>query len=91
MARYIYKYELESLSTTLNLPLGSKVLSVKNQRNRVVLYVEVDGDSEESMLLEKRTFIGVLTGGVVPNIQLQFIDTVLLHNDSFVLHVYEAI
>lgn len=70
----------------LDMPSGAKVLSAVNQRNRLCVYAEVDHSRQKNM----RTFACVETGGPLPKPagRWQFIDTVLLDDGAFVLHVY---
>ena len=72
--------------TVLDLPLNSEILSVKEQFGDICIWVKVDlGEST----LESRKFVIYGTGHKIDKDNLKFIDTVLLFNGSFVLHVFE--
>ena len=87
----IYKYELPtSGSIKIGIPYKSQILSVKNQHNNtLVLYALVDPEEEE---IQQRTFIVATTGGIeVDSGTHQFIDTVMLANGAYVVHVFEKL
>ena len=72
--------------TVLDLPLNSEILSVKEQFGDICIWVKVDlGEST----LESRKIVIYGTGHKIDKDNLKFIDTVLLFNGSFVLHVFE--
>ena len=84
----IYKYTLliTKDETVLDLPLNSEILSVKEQFGDICIWVKVDlGEST----LESRKFVIYGTGHKIDKDNLKFIDTVVLFNGSFVLHVFE--
>ncbi|WP_434006830.1 DUF7352 domain-containing protein [Paenibacillus konkukensis] len=69
----------------LELPLGSQILSVKEQRNEVVLYALVNPDEEI------RETYNILVYGTVHDIEVnisdyEFLDSVLLQSGSLVFH-----
>lgn len=82
----IYKYPLTAGITTVEMPTNSKVLSVMEQHNAVVLYAVVDINSP----VVGRSFYTAMTGFTLPfNINKeQFIGTVALDQGSFVCHVF---
>ena len=85
----IYKYILKHDVNLLALPYKSQILSVKNQHNKIVLYALVDPEEKE---MQKRTFIVATTGGMeVDSGTHQFIDTVMLANGAYVVHVFEKL
>ena len=84
----IYKYTLliTKDETVLDLPLNSEILSVKEQFGDICIWVKVDlGEST----IESRKFVIYGTGHKIDKDNLKFIDTVVLFNGSFVLHVFE--
>ena len=86
MIRKVFKYQLKIQAVQeIELPSHSRVLSVKNQRNSIVLYAEVREDIKETKKI--KVFL-VCTGGKVPSDATLFLDTVLLNNGIYVLHVY---
>lgn len=81
----IQKYEIPTIGhNSISIPEDGRVLSAKNQNNRLVVYVDVD---ENSRVVEWKIDV-LLTGQLSPSKNSQFIDTVLLDNDTFVVHVY---
>lgn len=86
MIRKVFKYQLKiQAEQEIELPSHSRVLSVKNQRNSIVLYAEVREDIKETKKI--KVFL-VCTGDKVPSDATLFLDTVLLNNGIYVLHVY---
>jgi len=89
MANQIWKYPLTNDVTTLNLPADAVILSAHAQDNKPTLWVQQS--ITPSTVTVPRQFICIPTGTTMPPLgQLHsFIGTVLLHQDAFVLHVYE--
>lgn len=89
--RTIYKYPLELGNCIVNIPVGSRILSVGSQRGTVCLWAEVDKISpytgKEPALIERK-FCVIGTGHPLPN-NLIYIDTVVM--EPFVWHVYEIL
>jgi len=83
----IYKYELKILGfQVLEMPEGSQVLSVGNQRGKVCLWAMVDPAAPVSL----RAFEVFGTGNPMPDDEIlgrKFIGTVIV--DPFVWHVFE--
>lgn len=84
----IYKFILKSTDEqTLELPLGSKILSAKEQRDEIVLYALVNPDEEIKVTYS------ILAYGTGQNIDVkvsgyEFLDTVLLNSGSLVFHFF---
>ena len=86
MIRKVFKYQLKiQEEQEIELPSHSRVLSVKNQRNSIVLYAEVRKDIKETNKI--KVFL-VCTGDKVPSDATLFLDTILLNDGNYVLHVY---
>jgi hypothetical protein len=87
MANQIWKYPLTNDVTTLNLPAEAVILSAHAQDNKPTIWVQ----QSPSIVTVPRQFICIPTGTTLPPLgQLHsFIGTVLLHQDAFVVHVYE--
>lgn len=86
MIKKVFKYQLKiQTEQEIELPLHSRVLSVKNQRNSIVLYAEVREDIKETKKI--KVFL-VCTGDRVPSEATLFLDTILLNDGIYVLHVY---
>lgn len=83
----IFKYELplDDL-VTLELPLGSEVLSVGEQNGKVYLWAKFNSATQ---FMEKRKFKIVGTGGEFDDHRLQYIGTV--HERIFVWHIFEYV
>lgn len=83
----IWKFTLnESGTTELSMPEGAYVLKVDAQHGHPVLWALVAAERVK----EKRRFRSCLTGGDAPNSVMDYIGTVQLDGDSFVLHVFET-
>jgi 3-oxoacyl-(acyl-carrier-protein) synthase len=83
----IYKYELDITdSQILDLPVGSKLLSVANQNNKIVLYALVNVDVT---FKKSHTIITHGTGHQANDVDdATFLGTVLLHSGQLVFHVF---
>jgi hypothetical protein len=88
MKSKIYKYELKpGTDTHLNLPIGSEVLSVQNQNEKIILYVKFDSEYEED--LRGRHFLAAHTGSELFGVIGKFIGTVMLDGGSYVCHIFD--
>lgn len=84
----ILKYGLEITDTQeVSLPLGSQILSAKNQRGCLKMWVLVDPHQKES---KKETIHIVGTGynAKIFDCEVRFIDTIIFSNESLVWHVF---
>ncbi|MGV7002537.1 DUF7352 domain-containing protein [Priestia megaterium] len=74
-------------SQQLDLPLGSKVLSVESQGDDIVIYALVNTEQTEKEVKEIRAYG---TGHDIPNdiIEYTFLGTTKLYNDSMVFHIF---
>lgn len=85
----IYKFPLEITdSQVIKMPKGSRILSIKQQRNRVCLWAEVDTSEE----IEDVTILCFGTGQVIPSyIKKEFIASLLLYSGDLVFHFFKAL
>jgi hypothetical protein len=94
----IYKYKIPTRGMEpvgdagrawVDLPNGAVVLSAQSQYNQVVIYALVDPLKSKI----PRPFIVCGTGFDLPcqMSNLKFIGTVMLHEETLVLHVFEPI
>jgi hypothetical protein len=92
----IFKYNLEVVDKqTIKLPPGSRVLSVMNQRDNIVLYALVHPINNKN-LIEDVSIRIVGTGHdidfFIPNPNLtdgyKFLGTVSLHDGALMFHVF---
>lgn len=82
----IFKYTLEKFgSHSLPVPLDATFLSVQLQGAAIVLWFAVN---DEDMAATGRTFLGVVTGGEVPD-GCEYLGTVQLPGGAFVVHIFE--
>ena len=83
----IYKYDLSMKDKQIiSLPLNSKILSVKNQYEGIVLYALVDTEREEQ---EKHSIIIHGTGHSADDVEeYNFLGTVKLENGRLMFHVF---
>lgn len=83
----IWKFEIAAGIPT-EMPVGAVVLSVKEQFGRVCLWAKVDTCATEK---EVRHF-EIITTGITRSMDgLVFIDTVLLDEGQYVVHVFERL
>ena len=84
----IYKYVLLIADEqTIEIPLGSKILCVQNQKEDLCIWAEVNPKNN----LVKRTFLVIGTGHNTPNSRDNYIGTVQTLNGNLVWHVYEKL
>ncbi len=83
----IRKYPLLDRETALELPAGSKILTVQWQKDKIVLWAMVEPDATP----RKRRFLLVATGEPVAYVQqaLAYIAT-MQTDDGSVFHVFEV-
>jgi len=83
----IHKYLIDGLRTTVNLPIGSRVLTVKLQYNQVFLWALEDSTKPEI----ERVFLVYGDNEEIPKDQnLLYLETLLQHGGSTVWHVFES-
>ena len=86
MTTRIFKYTLERFGAhSLPVPLDATFLSVQFQGTAIVLWFSVN---DEGMAATGRTFLGVVTGGEVPD-GCEYLGTVQLQGGAFVVHIFE--
>jgi hypothetical protein len=78
----VFKYCIDG--KFLELPVGARVLTAKEQGNDICIWAEVDPSAE----LETRIFSIVETGKDIPQ-NASYVGTAFLFNGSYVAHVYE--
>ena len=86
----VYKYEisLDQAVTELIMPEGSKILSVGNQNEALVLWAEAPITTLATA--EKKRIVCCLTGrDYILSKDAVFIGTVLFAKGNFVVHVFE--
>lgn len=88
MADVIHKYQLNlSYQQKVKMREGAKILSVGVQKGEVMVWVEESLDAE----YVHRHIYGVVTGQGLPAFERKtYIGTVLLAEDTFVFHLYDA-
>jgi hypothetical protein len=84
----IYKYELKNLSSEniLHMPEGAEIISVGNQREKLVVWAAVEHGCKK---VGPRTIKCVLTGQATGLSGYIFLGTVLFDNGNFVVHCFE--
>ena len=78
----IFKHVIESSDSVLTIGWRSRVLSAKNQKGKIVVYY-VESFSQRKQQIRIRA---VATGQEMP--EMHFLNTVLLNDDSYVVHVF---
>jgi len=73
--------------TEMQFPEGAKVLSIHNQYQQLVMYIEVETDNIKT----PRTFLVVETGKKMPEFEgtKEYIGTALFDSNTYVIHIYE--
>lgn len=85
----IHKYRLKGQKEqVLELPRGSKILTVHEQNGDAMLWALVDIESEEK---EKVEFKIVGTGWVFEDKGFEYVSTFQLENGTLVFHVFKKI
>lgn len=86
MLKYRLRSELKLQS--IQMIHGASVVSVDPQGREIVLYAKVDADEKRTV---SRTFLIVGTGVEFQEADAgEFLDTVMLMDDSLVYHVFES-
>lgn len=85
--RKVYKYDIVHGDTSFELPQGYKILAVQEQYGQLVLYADVD-IGEESLDIVTIRIIG--TGHTIPDVPLEYINTIMESN-GLVWHAYREI
>lgn len=82
----IFKYQILPDRTIVDLPKGSKIISVANQRETLCFWALVDTNETE---IEKVIFEVKMTGEIIDNFKnLLHLGTVLMQNGDLVVHVF---
>ena len=84
----VWKYALKFGNEFVNMPRGSKILSVGVQGGHIVIYALVNPDPNE---VEVARYVMVTPTGVGPSMEefrTEFIGTVFLSNTELVFHVF---
>lgn len=85
----VFKYPLKAMAIQkLMLPTNSKILCVENQYDEPVLYVQVNSHFRGEKPIN---IIVVGTGQPLPELNLEYIGTVMTFTDSLVWHVYKEL
>lgn len=86
----VWKYTLKIDDyDEFEMPVGSKILSVGEQDNKLVMWVEVNDDIRCKKEVRKFRLAG--TGHIINEIYTHFIGSVLMMNGVFVVHVFEIL
>jgi hypothetical protein len=86
MAKVIWKYAIPvDHEFTIKMPKGALILKAATQYGLPVMWAMVDPAAEK----EKRAFFIVETG-VSFSKAGQYIGSFLMHNDTYVIHLFEA-
>ena len=90
MTKKIFKYTVEIVQeSTILLPAGAQIISVMEQRNKIVLYAIVPFPIEEDVM-KKITVRVVGTGHIIgfDTKDYEFAGTVSLHSGELVFHIF---
>lgn len=91
MKMKVYKYPINiGGESIINVPIMSKFLSVKSQRDEVVVYFSVPVDNPSLDKVESHRFYVVDTGREFElDNAMAYIDTVMLNGDNYVFHIFK--
>jgi len=90
MNKTIWKYILNPEMLTINIPRGATILTAREQKEEICIWVEVDPNN----MLETRTFEVYGTGHHISSgigVERKYIGSVSLHHGDLIFHVYEKI
>ena len=82
----VRQYNIEDRRMKLTFPTGFRILTAQNQRNQLIVWVEVDTDNHTEFDVE---FLCILTGEEIPDDErsgMNYIATVQI--EIFVYHVF---
>lgn len=82
----IWKYELNPQILFYDLPRGAKILSAREQNNKICFWAAVDTDQPN----EPRKMMVFGTGHVMPAEPMRFVGTAHLGGGALIFHVYEG-
>ena len=83
----IWKYTLDPNDLKINMPIGARILTAREQRDRICVWAEVHDDSHT----EQRNFVVVATGQEMPEGILKYLGTASLNSGALIFHVYERV
>jgi hypothetical protein len=84
----IFKYKIPVESRVeLSLPVGYKILSVKNQCDQIVLYAQVNA-YEKRLSLVVISVVGTGNELLFKPDNYEYVDSVLTNGDRFAWHVF---
>ena len=88
----MFKYPLKIGGVTVvKVPVRSQFLSVKVQSDKPVLYFLENAERVESEGFTEYRFYAVGTGhNFTIDRGMEYVNTLLLHEDTFVLHVFKV-
>ena len=72
----------------VTLPKNAKILCVKEQKGDLCLWALVDPDEKETEPINLRI---AGTGHPIIEDNLVYIDTVLMYDDNFVIHIFKIV
>lgn len=82
----VYKFALELGLTTIQMPVGAKILKVALQYGEPVLWAQAPN---VFIGYEQRQIVVAGTGHLITT-NVKYIDTVLMEDDQLVLHFFEV-
>lgn len=85
MTFQIWKFPLPNTDNLIEMPLLASPLSLHLQNGVPTMWARVN----PTLPLEKRRFVIIMTGQDLPSGLRQFLGTLLMLNDGFVVHCFE--
>lgn len=84
----VFKYDMATApgSQVITLPKEHKILSVKVQGKKIVLYALVDSSNQSENII-----IDIVMTGASIWAEGEYLDTVMLEDGEFVLHLFKRV
>lgn len=83
----IWKYTLSPQNTQVEMPRGSRVLTVAGQNDEICLWAQVDTEAPKHV----RKYVIVGTGHSIPEGDMRYVGTAHLYTGQLVLHIFERL
>lgn len=84
--KIIHKQQLFLCENILSLPIGSKIVCFKNQKDVMFLWYEFE--QKNLLIKEERHFVVIKTGQPI-SLNYKYICTNIFYMDTLVWHLYE--
>ena len=83
----IYKYKIDLTNPDLEMPIGAKILTVREQSGQLCLWAEIDTEAKTELV----GFKVFGTGHKMTDSDKEFVGTAFFNTGEFAFHVYKMI